>query len=82
MPTVYSNSKANGLTASTSRGARGEKLGPTWVGNAPREADTNAIGHGFRSSFKDWARQHDVDELLSVPAPRSALLTENAVWKR
>ena len=21
-------------------------------------------GHGFRSSFKDWARHHDVDELL------------------
>ena len=21
--------------------------------------------HGLRSSFKDWARQHDVDELLS-----------------
>ena len=24
-----------------------------------------ASGHGFRSSFKDWARHHDVDELLS-----------------
>ena len=25
----------------------------------------NAVTHGFRSSFKVWARQHDVDELLS-----------------
>ena len=24
-----------------------------------------ASGHGFRSSFKDWARQHEVDELVS-----------------
>ena len=24
-----------------------------------------AVPHWFRSSFKDWARQHDVDELLS-----------------
>ncbi len=24
-----------------------------------------ASGNGFRSSFKDWARHHDVDELLS-----------------
>ena len=23
-----------------------------------------AVTNGFRSSFKDWARQHDVDELL------------------
>ena len=25
----------------------------------------DAVTHGFRSSLKDWARQHDVDELLS-----------------
>ena len=25
----------------------------------------NATPHGFRSSFKDWARNHDVDETLS-----------------
>ena len=25
----------------------------------------DAVTHGFRSSFKDWARQHDVDELPS-----------------
>ena len=24
-----------------------------------------AVTHGFRSSFKGWAREHDVDELLS-----------------
>ena len=24
-----------------------------------------ASGHGFRFSFKDWVRNHDVDELLS-----------------
>ena len=25
----------------------------------------NTVTHGFRSSFKDWARHRDVDELLS-----------------
>jgi len=25
----------------------------------------DAVIHGFRSSFKDWARQHEVNELLS-----------------
>ena len=25
----------------------------------------DAVTHGSRSSFKGWARQHDVDELLS-----------------
>ena len=47
------------------RGPRGEKLGPTAVGNALKKADINATGHGFRSSFKDWARHEGVDELLS-----------------
>ncbi len=46
-------------------GPRGEKLGPTAVGNALKKADINATGHGFRSSFKDWARHEGVDELLS-----------------
>ena len=47
------------------RGPRGEKLGPTAVGNALRKVDVNATGHGFRSSFKDWARREGIDELLS-----------------
>ena len=47
------------------RGPHGEKLGPTAVGNALKKADVNATGHGFRSSFKDWARHEGVDELLS-----------------
>ena len=47
------------------RGARGEKLGPTTVAYALRAADINASGHGFRSSFEDWARHEGVDELLS-----------------
>ena len=47
------------------RGPRGEKLGRTSVANALRAADINATGHGFRSSFKDWARHEGVDELLS-----------------
>ena len=32
---------------------------------ALRHAGIAVSGHGFRSSFKDKARQHDVDELLS-----------------
>ncbi len=46
-------------------GPRGETLGPTAVGSALKKADINATGHGFRSSFKDWARHEGVDELLS-----------------
>ena len=46
-------------------GPRDETLGPTAVGNALKKADINATGHGFRSSFKDWARHEGVDELLS-----------------
>ena len=33
--------------------------------HALRMAGVAASGHGFRSSFKDSARQYDVDELLS-----------------
>ena len=47
------------------RSPRGQKLGPTSVGNALRKAEINATGYGFRSSFKDWARHEGVDELLS-----------------
>ena len=32
---------------------------------ALRTARIVASGHGFRSSFRDWVRQHDMDELLS-----------------
>ena len=32
---------------------------------ALRTAGIAASRHGFRSSCKDWARQHEVDELLS-----------------
>ena len=30
-----------------------------------RSLGVAASRYGFRSSFKDWARQHDVNELLS-----------------
>ena len=43
----------NGVDGLAFRGPRGEKLGPTAVGNALMKADINATGHGFRSSFKD-----------------------------
>ena len=46
-------------------GPRGRKLGRTSVGDALRKAEVNATGHGFRSSFKDWARHERIDELLS-----------------
>ena len=47
------------------RGPQVEKHGRTAVANALRAADINATGHGFRSSFNDWARHEGVDELLS-----------------
>ena len=55
----------NGGDGLAFRGPRGEKLGTTSVLNALKKADINATGHGFRSSFKDWARHEGVDELLS-----------------
>ena len=47
------------------RGAQGGKLGRTSVADALRKAEVNATGHGFRSSFKDWARHDGVGEILS-----------------
>ena len=46
-------------------GQRGRQLSRTSVGDALRKAEINATGHGFRSSFKDWARHERIDELLS-----------------
>ena len=46
-----------------------KNLGPTTVFNALKKADINATARGFRSSFNDWARHHDVDELLYEFAP-------------
>ena len=43
----------------------GAMMGNSVMTQALRAAGIAASGHGFRSSFKDWARQHDVDELLS-----------------
>ena len=43
----------------------GAMLGNSVMTQALRTAGIGASGHGFRSSFKDWARHHDVDELLS-----------------
>ena len=40
-------------------GQRGDDAG------AAQRRGVAASGHGFRSSFKGWARQHDVNELLS-----------------
>ena len=59
--------EARGLSADgfAFRRPRGDRLGRTSVADALRMADINATGHGFRSSFKDWARQEGVDELLS-----------------
>ena len=55
----------NGHGAFAFRAARGGRLGRTAVADALRKARINATGHGFRSSFKDWARHEGVDELLS-----------------
>ena len=43
----------------------GAMLGNKVMTQALRSAGIAASGHGFRSSFKDWARQHGVDEMLS-----------------
>ena len=43
----------------------GAMLGDRVMTQALRNAGIGASGHGFRSSFKDWAREHGVDETLS-----------------
>ena len=40
-------------------------MGNVVMTQALRNAGVAASGHGFRSSFKGWARQHDMNELLS-----------------
>ncbi len=39
-------------------------LGNAVMTQTLRTTGIPASGHGFRSSFKDWARQHDMEELL------------------
>ena len=51
--------------AGVSRLAPGVDAGEQGHDSGAKECRDRASGHGFRSSFKDWARQHDVDELLS-----------------
>ena len=46
-------------------GPGGGELGKSTVAKALARADVGATAHGFRSSFKDWARHQGVDELLS-----------------
>ena len=43
----------------------GAMMGNVVMTQALRNAGIAASGHGFRSSFKGWAQQYDVDELLS-----------------
>ena len=40
-------------------------VGNSVMTQAPRTSKVAALDHGLRSSFKDWARHHDVEELLS-----------------
>ena len=47
------------------RGPGGGELGKSTVPKALGKAEIGATAHGFRSSFKDWARHEGVDELLS-----------------
>ena len=46
-------------------GKAGAIIGRAGVNRAPERAGIAASGHGFRSSFKGWARENDIDELLS-----------------
>ena len=67
--------QALGVLADARKGSRGALVFPgtrpgAMMGNvvmtqALRNAGVAASGHGFRTSFKGWAREHDVDELLS-----------------
>ena len=46
-------------------GPGGGELGKSTVPQGLARAEVGATAHGFRSSFKDWARHEGVDELLS-----------------
>ena len=46
-------------------GRDGGKLGTAAIAQALRRADIDATPHGFRSSFKDWARNHGVEHEIS-----------------
>lgn len=46
----------------------GAMLGNKVMTQALRNAGVAASGHGFRSSFKDWGREHGVDDALEVRA--------------
>ena len=45
--------------------APGAMLGNSAMTRALRASGVAALGHGFRSSFKDWTRHERFDELLS-----------------
>ena len=45
--------------------SRGRPLSASTMGEAMRQTEFGASPHGFRSSFKGWARDHDVDERVS-----------------
>ena len=57
-------------------------MGNSVMTQALRTAGIGASGHGSRSSFKDWAGQHDAAELLSAFAlahvDRSAMVAAYA----
>ena len=46
-------------------GRSGGKLETAAIAQALRRTDIDATPHGFRSSFKDWARNHGVEHELS-----------------
>ena len=56
--------KRNG-SAYLFHGRDGGKLGTAAIAQALRRADIDATPHGFRTSFKDWARNHGVEHETS-----------------
>ena len=46
-------------------GRDGGHLGVAAIHHALRRADIDANPHGYRSSFKDWARNHGVVHMIS-----------------
>ena len=46
-------------------GRDGGMLGTAAITQALRRADIDATPHGFRSSFKEWARNHRIEHELS-----------------
>ena len=84
--TVRSSARAGRTSLVGSSGLAPVPGGVRWVSStraaaiaqALRRADIDATPHGFRSSFKDWARNHDIEHEIPSSVSRVSRLQDRA----